>query len=180
MEPDLSNLETPSITSPPLTEGRKEGLSLPEAEIETAPSSSILGDASVSLEQTVPKDLKEAYNNSFVSLAKPEILNTLSQKQLLDNVETIKNISKKMIKSAEANAEVAMASQVLASDQIFLEHMQQKYNLYLAPGAIHQEQTEQNVPTLKGELENNKLEQMGIQNAFMTIKNIALKALVLT
>ncbi len=178
MEPELSNLATPSMASSPITEGRKEGMFLPEAEIEATSPSNILGETAVTLEQTIPKNLTEAYNNSFVSLSKPEILNTLSQKQLLEHAEIIKNVSKQMIEDAEKDAEVTLAAQVLASDQTFLEHIQQKYNLYFAPGAIHQEQTDQNVPTILSELENNKLEQSGLQNAVTTIKSIAMKALV--
>lgn len=180
MDPDsniLTNVASPSIATPSLTEEKKEGLSLPETEVQT---STILGDTSVTLDGTIPKALKEAYNNSFVSISKPEILGAVSQKQLLANVEIVKNVSQEILKDAEEDAQVTLAAQVLANNQIFLEKAQRQYQLYLAPGAIHEEQTNQDVPTIENELEENNVDQEGLQNAFTTVKNIAVKALIFT
>ncbi len=180
MDPDsniLTNIASPSMTTPSLTEEKKEGLFLPEPEVQT---STIFGDTSVTLGDTIPKALKEAYNNSFVSISKPEILGSVSQKQLLANAEIVKNASQEILKDAGEDAQVALAAQVLANNQIFLEKAQQQYQLYRAPGAIHEEQTNQDVPTIENELEENKFDQEGLQHAFTTVKNIAVKALVLT
>lgn len=176
MDPDsniLPNIASPSIATPPLTEEKKEGMFLPEAEVQ-APT--ILGETSVTLGSTIPKALKEAYNNSFVSISKPEILGTVSQKQLLANAEIVKNASQEILKDAQ----VTLAAQVLATNQIFLEQAQRQYQLYLAPGAIHEEQTNQDTPTIENELKEDNFNQEGLQHAFTTVKNIAVKALVLT
>lgn len=179
MEPESSNLATASISSPLFTEERKDGMFLPDAERETELSTTVFGDTSVTIDQSIPNNLKQAYSNSFVSLSKPEILNTIPQNQLLEYAEVVKQTSQRMIQEAEENEQVALASQVLAEYQVFLDYMQRQYDLYLAPGATHQEQTEQNTPTISSELENNKIEQEGLKNAFITLKNIAMKALVL-
>lgn len=178
MEPDLSNLTNPFINPPSLTDTREEGMFLTDAEIAGTSSSNVLNNTAVTIDQTIPKHLKEAYNNSFVSLTKPEILNTVPQRQLLENAQAVKNISKQMIQDAEQDADATLASQVLAENEIFIEHLQQKYNEFFAPGAIHQEQTEENVPTIASKLEENKIDQEGVKNAFTAIKNIAMQALV--
>jgi len=175
----LPNVAPPSITTPPLTEGRKEEMLLPEAEVEVQPTG-VLSDTSVTLDDTIPKMLKEAYNNSFVALAKPEILNQVPQKQLLEYADAVKNVAKQMLEHTEEESQVTLASQMLATNEVFLQQAQRHYQLYLAPGAIHEEQTNQDLPTIENELEENKPDQEGLQNAFTTIKNIAMKALVLT
>lgn len=171
------NIATPAIETSPLTEGRKEGLFLPEAEVQAQPSG-VLSDASITLDGTIPKALKEAYNNSFVSLEKPEILNKVSQKHLLGHAEVVKNTAEQILKYADEKAQVTAASQMLATEEEFLKKAQQQYQLYLAPGAIHQEQTDQNVPTIVSAQAENHFDQQKFQNAFTTVKNIAMKALV--
>lgn len=180
MDPDsniLTNIASPSIATPSLTEEKKEGMFLPETEVQP---STIFGDTSVTLDDTIPKALKEAYNNSFVSISKPEILGAVSQKQLLTNAEIIKNASQEILKDAGEDVQVALAAQVLANNQVFLEKAQRQYQLYYAPGATHGEQTSQDTPAIESEMEEDKLNQEGLQNAFTTVKKIAIKALVFT
>ena len=177
MEPDHISTNVALITPPSLTEERKGEMFLPEAEVQSQPAG-ILGDTSVTLDNTIPKALKEAYNNSFVSLTKPAILNTLSQQQLLVNAEIVKNVAVQMLKDQDRAEQTKAASLVLATIEIFLKKAQQQYQLYLAPGAIHEEQTNQKFPAIANEITENQFS--GLQIAFETVKNIAMKALILT
>lgn len=167
----------PSISTPSLTDARKEELFLPESELEL-PSSSVLSDEAVTLDSTIPKGLKEAYNNSFVAIPKPQILNSIPQRELLEHAEVVKNVATEMLKERDEEAQVTVAAEMLATTEAFLKAAQRQYQLYLAPGAIHEEQTNQNVPTIANEIQENNFDQEGIEAAFETVKNIAMKALV--
>ncbi len=179
MDPDAPNIAPPSIATPQFTEGRKEGMFLPEAE-EQPEYPSILENNSVTLENPIPKTLKEAYNNSFVSLPRPETLSKFSQGQLLEHVAGIKNVAAQILEDTAEEAQVKVAAQMLATNEAFIKQAQRQYQLYFAPGAIHEEQTDQNDPTIRNELAENKFDKEGLQSAFMTVKNIAIKALINT
>lgn len=176
MEPDIfQNNVTPTVTNPQLTDAQNDNFSLDQAE-EILPD--VIDNNSVTLDQPIPKDLKEVYNNSFVSITRPKILGEVSQPQLLENTEAVKGVVKQMLKEEGEEEQVKLASEILANNQVFLQEVQRRYKLYLAPGAIHQDQTNQNVPTIASAIVENEKNQEDLENSFLMIKNIATKALI--
>ena len=174
-----SNIASPSIAAPSSAGGRKGEMFLTDTEVQPQPVG-VLSEASVMLDSTISKTLKEAYNNSFVSLPKPEISSSLPQQQLLKNAEAVKNVAQQMLDDTVEETQATVASEMLAANEVFLQATQQHYLRYLAAGGFDQEQTNQENPTIASELAQKQVEQEGIQNAFTTVKNIAMKALIFT
>ncbi|MBM3856974.1 MAG: hypothetical protein FJ390_03310 [Verrucomicrobia bacterium] len=177
LDPDVSsNIAYPSITAPSLTGGRKEG---PEAEVQDQPSG-VFGEVSVTLDGTISKTFKEAYNKSFVSLEKSETLSSVPQQQLLKNAEAVKNVAQQMINDTVEESQATVASDMLAANEVFLQAAEEHYLRYIAAGGFDQEQTDQENPTIGTQLKQNKFNQEAIQDSFTMINNIAMKALIFT